>query len=101
MTPLASEPPDFPASQLFLRRLAFHLVRDETLAEDLVQDTWAAWAARRPSGLTAPRAWLARVLKNRALNQKRGDQRRARHETLAARPEGEPETEGTLEAQAR
>jgi len=98
----SSEPPDFAASQLFLRRLAFHLVRDEARAEDLVQETWATWAERRPQGLTEPRAWLARVLRNRAFNLKRGEERRARHEELAGRPDpSAPETDGTLEAQAQ
>jgi RNA polymerase sigma-70 factor (ECF subfamily) len=96
------EPPDFPASQLFLRRLAFSLVRDEARAEDLVQDTWATWAAHRPSGLAEPRAWLARVLRNRAFNVKRGDERRAEREELAGQPDpSAPETDGTLEAQAQ
>jgi RNA polymerase sigma-70 factor (ECF subfamily) len=102
MKPRRSDPPDFPASQLFLRRLAFHLVRDEALAEDLVQDTWAAWVAERPSGLAEPRAWLARVLRNRAFNAKRARERRARRERLAGRPESSaPETDGTLEAQTQ
>lgn len=98
------EPPDFPASQLFLRRLAFSLVHDEARAEDLVQDTWAAWAEHRPSGLAEPKAWLARVLRNRAFNQKRADERRSRREdeSLHGRPDpSHPETDGTLEAQAQ
>lgn len=96
------EPPDFAASQLFLRRLAYSLVRDEARAEDLVQETWATWVERRPSGLAEPRAWLARVLRNRAFNLKRADERRARHEDLAGRPDPSgPETDGTLEAQAQ
>jgi RNA polymerase sigma-70 factor (ECF subfamily) len=98
----SSQPPDFAASQLFLRRLAFHLVRDEARAEDLVQETWATWVERRPKGLSEPRAWLARVLRNRAFNLKRADERRARHEELAGRPDpSAPETDGTLEAQAQ
>jgi len=99
MTP---EPPDFPASQLFLRRLAYSLVRDEARAEDLVQETWATWVEERPSGLAEPRAWLARVLRNRAFNQKRGDARRAEREELSGRPDASaPEIDGTLEAQAQ
>ncbi len=102
MSARTPEPPDFPASQLFLRRLAFSLVHDEARAEDLVQDTWAAWAKHRPSGLAEPKAWLARVLRNRAFNEKRGDERRARRESLAGRPDpSTPETDGTLEAQAQ
>jgi len=96
------EPPDFAASQLFLRRLAYSLVRDAAQAEDLVQDTWAAWVEHRPGTLADPRAWMARVLRNRAFNVKRSDARRAAREELAGRPDpSEPETEGTLEAQAQ
>jgi len=102
MTPRTPEPPDFPASQLFLRRLAFSLVRDEARAEDLVQDTWAAWVEHRPSGIAEPRAWLARVLRNRAFNAKRSERRRAEREELAGRPDPSmPETDGTLEAQSQ
>ncbi len=96
------ELPDFPASQLFLRRLAYSLVHDEARAEDLVQDTWAAWVEHRPRGVTEPKAWLARVLRNRAFNLKRGDERRAQRESFAGRPDpSTPETDGTLEAQAK
>src|SRR5262245_51743094 len=102
MSPPRPEPPDFPASQLFLRRLAFSLVRDETKAEDLVQETWTTWIEERPSGLAEPRAWLARVLRNRAFNAKRADERRARREQLAGRPDSSaPEIDGTIEAQAQ
>lgn len=98
----APEPPDFPASQLFLRRLAFSLVRDAAQAEDLVQETWAAWVEHRPSGVVEPRAWLVRVLRNRAFNWKRSEARRTRREGLAGRPDpSTPETDGTLEAQAQ
>jgi len=102
MSPRTPEPPDFPASQLFLRRLAFSLVRDEARAEDLVQDTWTAWIEHRPSGIAEPRAWLARVLRNRAFNDKRSERRRAEREELAGRPDpSSPEVDGTLEAQAQ
>jgi outer membrane protein assembly factor BamB len=93
------EPPDFSASQLFLRRLAFSLVHDEARADDLVQDTWTAWAEHRPSNLAEPRAWLARVLRNRAFNEKRSVERRSQRESLHGRPDpSSPETDGTLEA---
>lgn len=100
--PTSREPPDFPASQLFLRRLAFSLVRDAERAEDLVQDTWAAWAEHGSSEIAAPRAWLARVLRNRAFNLKRSERRHGRPESLAGRPDpSAPETDGTLEAQTQ
>lgn len=52
----------------FLRRLARVLIADEHAAEDLVQDTWVA-ALQRPNLLLgAPRAWLSRVLRRRAVS---------------------------------
>jgi len=101
----AAEPADFLANQAFLRRLALSLVRDPGRAEDLVQDTWAAWSehgGRTPPA--APRAWLARVLKNRATNERRGRERRAQREAWAARPERVDPEAGvaeTLEVQAQ
>jgi RNA polymerase sigma-70 factor (ECF subfamily) len=78
------------------------LVRDNERAEDLVQETWASWVERGPKGVREPRAWLARVLRNRAFNLKRSDERRAARETLAGIPDASaPETDGTLEAQAQ
>lgn len=100
--PRPPELPDFPASQLFLRRLAYSLVHDEARAEDLVQETWTAWVEHRPRNVAEPRAWLARVLRNRAFNAKRSDARRAQREALAGQPDpSAPETDGTLEAQAQ
>lgn len=98
----ASELPDFAASQLFLRRLAYRLVREEGLAEDLVQETWRTWLERAPAGLSEPRAWMAKVLRNLAFNARRERERRSARELATARTESvEPETDGTLEAQAR
>lgn len=97
-----SELPDFAASQLFLRRLAYRLVREEGLAEDLVQETWRTWLERAPAGLSEPRAWMAKVLRNLAFNARRERERRSARERATARAESvEPETDGTLEAQAK
>jgi RNA polymerase sigma-70 factor (ECF subfamily) len=94
--------PDFAASQLFLRRLAYRLVREEGLAEDLVQETWRTWLERAPAGLSEPRAWMAKVLRNLAFNAQRERARRAQRERASARTESvEPETDGALEAQAK
>lgn len=99
---MPAELPDFAASQLFLRRLAYRLVREEGLAEDLVQETWRTWLERAPAGLSEPRAWMAKVLRNLAFNARREMERRSARELATARTEGvEPETDGTLEAQAK
>ncbi len=100
----ALEPEEFLRNQAFLRRLARSLVHDEDRAEDLVQDTWTAWAERAPRGLASTRAWLARVLRNRARNARRETERRARREGQVARPDRvDPggEAEATLEVQSR
>ncbi|MEQ1891399.1 MAG: sigma factor, partial [Planctomycetota bacterium] len=82
-----SDLPDFAASQLFLRRLAYRLVREEGLAEDLVQETWRTWLERAPAGLSEPRAWMAKVLRNLAFNARREKERRSARELAAARAE--------------
>ena len=92
---------EFLANQAFLRRLAWGLVHDAGRAEDLVQETFAVWAERRPRGLATPRAWLARVLKNRARNVQREEERRAHRERAVARPEALDAGESTLEVQAQ
>ena len=56
----------------WLRRLAKGLVRDASLAEDIVQETALA-AIKAPPALCdgSPRPWLARVLRNRAAHAAR------------------------------
>ena len=83
----ASDLPDFAASQLFLRRLAYRLVREEGLAEDLVQETWRTWLERAPAGLSEPRAWMSRVLRNLAFTARREKERRSAREFVTARTE--------------
>jgi DNA-directed RNA polymerase specialized sigma24 family protein len=72
-SPAALPPPEeLLAKQAFLRRLALSLVRDRARAEDLVQDTWTAWVEHGSpggGGIATPRAWLARVLRNRVFNR--------------------------------
>jgi len=96
-----AEPDAFLANQNFLRALARGLIHDAAQAEDLLQDTWLAWRERRPAGLGEPRAWLTRVLQNRAKNARREELRRAERERLAARGEaGDELARETLEVQA-
>lgn len=83
----------------WMRSLARALVRDEALAEDLVQDT--AVAALRP-GTTPPaeaRAWLGTILRNRARDATRRRTARREREELASRPESS-EDGRELEARA-
>lgn len=74
-----------------LRRLAQRLVRDGGLAEDLVQEAYAAALASPPRSPGALAAWLARVVRTRASDLRRGAERRAGREHLCARPESDPE----------
>ena len=74
----------------FVRRLARRLIRDEARAEDLVQDTWVAaleGVPRRGASAGSGRAWLATVARRLWTKRRRGDLRRARRESAAARPE--------------
>lgn len=70
----------------WLRRLARSLTRDAHRAEDCAQETLAAALEREPPA--RPRAWLARVLRNRLRQDARARARRERHE--AAVLPGEP-----------
>jgi RNA polymerase sigma-70 factor (ECF subfamily) len=62
----------------WLRRFALALVKDQDLAEDIVQETLVtAW--QRPAE-NAGRPWLAAVARNIAFNRWRGTARRRRRE---------------------
>ena len=81
----------------WIRRLARVLVADRDLAEDLVQETCAAYlerAAERPAKL---RPWLARVLHNALRQHQRAASRRRRREELRARSEAVEGDEAVLE----
>jgi RNA polymerase sigma-70 factor (ECF subfamily) len=78
-------PEDLLAHAAWVRRLARALVGDVHAADDVVQDTWLA-ALRNPPAADRPvRPWLARVVANVARNRRRGERRRADHES-APRP---------------
>ena len=68
------------------RRVAARLV-GSSRADDLVQELWLAVlkTGRRPTG--DARAWLSGILRNLALQQRRGEGRREKRERAAARPE--------------
>jgi RNA polymerase sigma factor (sigma-70 family) len=71
----------------FLRALARGLLADEHLAEDVVQQAFLQALARPPAERGFLGAWLARVVRNLALNTARGEGRRSARERAAARPE--------------
>jgi len=61
-----------------LRALARALVRDESRAEDLVQDTVVVALERPPRSHGTPGAWLATVARRLAIDRLRADRRGAR-----------------------
>jgi len=69
----------------FLRRMARALVRDEQVAEDVVQETLVAALVRRPTPEIGLRLWLGSVLKRRVLLHFRTEQRRVAREVLLER----------------
>ena len=73
-----------------MRRLARSLLRDASLADDVVQETaLAAWRRARASE-APPRSWWAAVVRNVAAKMGRGSRRREERERAAARPEAQP-----------
>ena len=87
----------------FLRVLARSLVTDPHRAEDLVQDTWLTALERPPEDRGTMRAWLARVLQNRAYNVLSRERARPAREDVAeqerpARSAGPVEVQLDLQA---
>jgi RNA polymerase sigma factor (sigma-70 family) len=68
----------------WIRRLGRGLARQDSDAEDLVQDAWVAALRRPPGHQQALRAWFGRVLKNRWSNLLRGEARRKAREAQVA-----------------
>ncbi len=85
------------AEARWVRRLARSLVRDDSVAEDLVQETWIAALEGAPADGGRLRPWLARVVRNFARQSHRGAANRARQEAQSARPERTPSTSETAE----
>lgn len=71
----------------FVRALAKSLLFDDAQVDDVVQQTWLeALRHEVPQG-PARRGWLARVVRSRASNARRGARRQHERERAAARPE--------------
>lgn len=76
------------AEEPFVRALARSLLGgDPVAADDVVQQTWLEVIRRGAPDGEARRGWLARVVRTRASNLRRGEARRASRERDAARPE--------------
>lgn len=70
----------------WLQGLAQSLVRDQDLAQDMVQQTWVEALEQPLREGGSSRSWLARVLRNRVNFRHRGeDRRRHREAAVAAR----------------
>ena len=70
------------AQRNWLRNLARGLVKDDTRADDLCQETLLAALHRPQAGASRP--WLARVVRSLGARLGRDEQRRRRRETVAA-----------------
>lgn len=79
-------PEQLMAQQARLRRLAAAIV-GESLADDVVQETWLAALALERRGPDRWRAWLTTVAHNLAWKRRLTDDRRQAREALAAREE--------------
>lgn len=84
----------------FLRRLARSLVADPERADDLAQDVAVLALRHPPRAGSSPRAWLARVLRNRAVSVARSETRRRDREAHVPEPAPQP-TPPELEARLR
>ena len=73
----------------FVQRLAYSLLGDEHLADEVAQDVWVS--ALRTHGAEGRRrlglGWFARAARHLAINRRVADRRRADREERAARPE--------------
>ena len=87
-----SSSPRIPTAELlaqagWMRSLARALVLDPSRADDVVQEAWLAALARPPADRRNLRGWLARVLRNAALQIDRHEGRRRERERRVARRE--------------
>ena len=73
MNPARQPPEALFAHREWVRNLARRLVADDATAEDVEQQTWLSAVLSPPRHTSAPKAWLATILRNWA-----------RHSTAAA-----------------
>ncbi len=84
--PYSDHPEELLSHADFVRGLARSLIRDDSRAEDVAQETWLA-ALNMPERAEKLRAWLAGTVRNLALKNRRTERRVLRREQGAARPE--------------
>lgn len=89
------DPDVFLEQAAWLHQLAARLVSAEE-ADDLVQDTFTALAARPPTHSDSPRGWLGQVARNLRRMGVRSEVRRANRESESPVPEAWPEPEELL-----
>lgn len=78
------------AHATFVRGLARAALRGDPECEDVEQDAWLAAVRGLPAEPERQRGWLARIVRNRAIDVFRRRRRRAQREREAARPESLP-----------
>lgn len=71
----------------WVQRLALRLVRDQAIADDIVQRTWLAATRRLPRHRSRVKGWLRRVVRNLAYEEHRARMSREARERAVARPE--------------
>ncbi|HZN39680.1 MAG TPA: sigma-70 family RNA polymerase sigma factor [Planctomycetota bacterium] len=101
MNPARQPPEALFAHREWVRNLARRLVADDATAEDVEQQTWLSAVLSPPRHASAPKAWLATILRNWVHKLRRGEERRARRERAAVPAEPTPSTaEIVAEAEA-
>jgi RNA polymerase sigma-70 factor (ECF subfamily) len=92
-TALPNEPEQILEQSAWMRRIALALVHDAAMADDVVQTAWLRAVEHRTELHASPRGWLARVVRNLASKERRGERRREQREHAVARPEALPPTD--------
>lgn len=99
-TPLALGPERLLGEADFVRALSRSLLADRAAADDVAQDALVAGLEHPPEHAGVLRAWLARVVRNFAIQRGRGEARRAAREGQVARAERIPSAAEVLEREA-
>lgn len=86
------DPDDLDGHVVWLRRLAFSLVRDAHAADDIAQETWLKAIERRPESGVSLRAWLTTVARNFARLRHRRSSRRGPETSFEEGDGGAPPT---------